>query len=122
MVKILLKLIWLGFGTFGLVTIGQKYWPQVKDSSLVQGVQSGLAENQEEELTVNDLKNLDPQTAGQVLSKMVKTEVVKVLEATSEQVRTFPAAQVKKIKIGACEELLEEDICAVAKEIECPVE
>ncbi len=81
-----------------------------------------MAENQEEELTVNDLKNLDPQTAGQVLSKMVKTEVVKVLEATSEQVRTFPAAQVKKIKIGACEELLEEDICAVAKEIECPVE
>ncbi|MDP4031115.1 MAG: hypothetical protein Q8P47_02410, partial [Candidatus Beckwithbacteria bacterium] len=69
-----------------------------------------------------DLKNLDPQQASQVLGQMVKTEVVKILETTGEQVKTFPAKQIKKIKIGACEELLEEDICSVAKEIECSLE
>ena len=124
MVKLLLKLIWLGFGTFGLVTVGQKYWPQATPANLVRGVQDILRSDQSPEpgASAIDLKNLDPQTASRVLGQMVKTEVVKVLEQTSEQVRTFPAAQVKKIKIGACEELLEEDICAVAKEIECPVE
>lgn len=110
MVKLLLKLIWLGFGVFGLVTVGQKYWPQVKQSDLIRGVQ---------DTTVDDIKNLDPQTASQVLGQMVKTEVTKILETTGEQIKTFPAKQVRKIKIGACEELLEEDICAVAKEIEC---
>ena len=119
MVKLLLKLIWLGFGVFGLVVVGQKYWPKVKDSSLVQGVQGSLIPNQEEKLTVSDIKNLDPQTASQILGQMVKSEVTKILETTSEQIKAFPAQQVKKIKIGACEELLEEDICAVAKEIEC---
>lgn len=110
MVKLLLKLIWLGFGVFGLVTVGQKYWPEVQRSDLVRGVQ---------DTTVDDIKNLDPQTASQVLGQMVKTEVTKILETTGEQIKTFPAKQVRKIKIGACEELLEEDICAVAKEIEC---
>ena len=127
MVKLLLKLIWLGFGVFGLVVVGQKYWPKVKGSNFIQGVEGALVSQQTEvdpnesptALTVNDIKNLDPQTASQVLGQMVKTEVVKILETTSEQIKTFPAKQVKKIKIGACEELLEEDICAVAKEIEC---
>ena len=50
---------------------------------------------------------------------MVKTEVTKIIESATEEITTFPAKQVKKIKIGACEELLEEDICSVAKEIEC---
>ncbi len=126
MVKLLLKLIWLGFGTFGLVTVGQKYWPQATPANLVRGVQDVLRLESPEPgappASLTDLKNLDPQAASQVLGQMVKTEVVKILEATGEQVRTFPATQVKKIKIGACEELLEQDICAVAKEIECPVE
>ena len=107
--------------------VGQKYWPKVKGSNFIQGVEGALVSQQTEvdpnesptALTVNDIKNLDPQTASQVLGQMVKTEVVKILETTSEQIKAFPAQQVKKIKIGACEELLEEDICAVAKEIEC---
>lgn len=122
MVKLLLKLAWLGFGVFGLVTVGQKYWPAVKESDLIKGVQGSLVENQEETVRFEDLKNLDPQQASQVLGQMVKTEVVKILETTGEQVKTFPAKQIKKIKIGACEELLEEDICSVAKEIECLLE
>lgn len=123
MVKLILKLIWFGFGVFGLVVVGQKYWSGFKPSDLVKGVQSTLISSENlppgQQLTVNNLQNLDPQTAGQVLGQMVKTEVVKILETTSEQVKTFPARQVKKIKIGACEELLEEDICSVAKEAQC---
>ena len=119
MVKLLLKLIWLVFGTFGLVTVGQKYWPKMENSDFVQGVQGGLLQNQEEKLTVSDIKNLDPQVASQVLGQLVKTEVTRILESATEEIKTFPAKQVKKIKIGACEELLEEDICSVAKEIEC---
>lgn len=123
MVKLILKVIWFGFGAFGLVVVGQKYWPGLKPSDLIKGVQSTLISGEnpetEKQMTVQDLKNLDPQTVSQVLGQMVKTEVVKILETTSEQVKTFPARQVKKIKIGACEELLEEDICSVAKEIKC---
>ena len=123
MVKLVLKLLWLGFGLFGLVIVGQKYWPQVKPADLIRGVQSSLVSDQGEKLgetlTVNDIKNLDPQQASQILGEMVKTEVVKIMETTGEQIKAFPAKQVKKIKIGACEELLEEDICSVAKEIEC---
>jgi hypothetical protein len=126
MVKLLLKLVWLGFGVFGLVTLGQKYWPKSFSPDLIKGVQNGLVSSEpkaaDEKLTVSDLRNLDPQIASQVLGTMVKTEVTKILEATSEEVKSFPAKQVKKIKIGACEEILEEDFCSVAKEIECPVE
>lgn len=123
MVKLILKLIWFGFGVFGLVVVGQKYWPNLKPSDLVKGVQGTLVSSENSQAgdkqVINDLKNLDPQTASQVLGQMVKTEVVKILEIASEQVKTFPARQVKKIKIGACEELLEEDICSVAKEVNC---
>lgn len=122
MVKLALKLIWFSFGAFGLFSVGRQYWPQIKESPLIQGVQGGLVENGEDQgetVTLKDITNLDPQIASQVLGQMVKTEVVKILETTSEQIKTFPAKQVKKIKIGACEELLEEDICSVAKEIEC---
>ena len=99
MVKLLLKLIWLGFGVFGLVVVGQKYWPKVKGSNFIQGVEGALVSQQTEvdpnesptALTVNDIKNLDPQTASQVLGQMVKTEVVKILETTSEQIKAFPA-------------------------------
>jgi hypothetical protein len=124
MVKLLLKLVWFGFGAFGLVVVGQKYLPQFPPSSLVKGVQQILVSNGEdqttnEQLTVKDLKNLDPEATSRVLGQMVKTEVTKVLQVASEEVKTFPAKQVKKIKIGACEELLEEDICSVAKEIDC---
>ncbi|MDP4031134.1 MAG: hypothetical protein Q8P47_02505, partial [Candidatus Beckwithbacteria bacterium] len=100
MVKLLLKLAWLGFGVFGLVTVGQKYWPEVQPADLIKGVQGSLVPENGDKLTVNDLKNLDPQQASQVLGQMVKTEVVKILETTGEQVKTFPAKQIKKIKIG----------------------
>lgn len=123
MVKLLLKLIWFGFGTFGLVVIGQKYWPGFKSSDLVKGVQSMLISGENSklnnQLTVENLQNLDPQTASQVLGQMVKTEAVKILDATTEQVKTFPAKQVRKIKIGACENLLEEDMCSLVKELNC---
>lgn len=119
MVKLLLKLIWFGFGAFGLVTIGQKYWPEANPADLIRGVQGSLVPDNGEKLTVEDIRNLDPQTASQVLGQTIKTEVTKILESASKEITTFPAKQVRKIKIGACEELLEEDICSVAKEIEC---
>ena len=117
--KLVAKLIWLGFGLFGVVTVGQKFWPGLKRSELIQGVQGALVESLEDGVSVDDLKNLTSDEVSQVLGETVKTQVVKILETTSEQVKTFPAKQVKKIKIGACEELLEEDICSVAKEAEC---
>ena len=89
MVKLLFKLIWLGFGTFGLVTVGQKYWPQFKP---VKQVVSAL-----------------PQTNVETLKPVLQEQLVKIMGAASEQIKSFPATQVKKIKIGACEELLEED-------------
>lgn len=125
MVKWLLKFIWLGFGLFGFLSLGQKLWPEATPEKLVRGVQGVLRPDESTvpevspPLTLTDLTNLDPQEASRVLGQMVKTEVVKILETTAEQIKTFPAKQVKKIKIGACEELLEEDICSVAKEIEC---
>lgn len=125
MVKLLLKLIWFGFGAFGLVVIGQKYWPGANPADLIRGAQGSLVSDKSEagdrgeKLTINDLKNLDPQTASQVLGETIKVEVTKILETVTEEVTTFPAKQVRKIKIGACEELLEEDICSVAKEIQC---
>ena len=119
MVKLLLKLAWLGFGLFGVVTVGQKFWPSLERSDLIQGVQSALVDSLEDGVSVDDLKSLNSDEVSQVLGETIKTQVVKILESTSEQITAFPAKQVKKIKIGACEELLEEDICSVAKEIEC---
>lgn len=119
MVKLALKLVWLGFGLFGVITVGQKYFPQLTPAGLISGVQTSLISDQKETPTINDLKYLDPQQASQVLGQMIKTEVVEIMETAGEQIKTFPARQVKKIKIGACEELLEEDICSVAREIEC---
>lgn len=45
-----------------------------------------------------------------------------ILEETTEEIKEFPAKQIRKIKIGACEELLEEDICSVASELNCSVD
>jgi len=108
MVKWLLKLAWLGFGLFGVVTVGQKFWPGLERSELIQGVQGALVDSLEDGVSVDDLKSLNSDEVSQVLGETIKTQVVKILESTSEE-----------IKIGACEELLEEDICSVAKEIEC---
>ena len=119
MVKLLLKLIWFGFGVFGLVAVGQKYWPEVQPADLIKVMQGSLVPDETGEITIKDLKSLDPQTASQVLGQAVKTEVTKIWASATEEIKTFPAKQVKKIKIGACEELLEEDICSVAKEIQC---
>jgi hypothetical protein len=119
MMKLLLKLIWFGLGAFGLFSLGQKYWPQVQPADLIKGVQGGLLPDKTGPVTIEDIKNLEPSVAGQVLGQIVKTEVTKILESTTEQIKTFPTKQVRKIKIGACEELLEEDICSVAKEIKC---
>lgn len=127
--KLLAKLVWLGFGLFGVVSVGQKIWPQATPANLIRGVQGVLRQDLSSEpgasaapLSVADITNFDPESASQVLGQMVKTEVVNILETTSEKIKTFPAKQVRKIKIGACEELLEEDICSVAKEIKCSVE
>jgi len=131
--KFLLKIAWFGFGLAGLVIVSQKYfphlWPNLKDSSLIKGVQTGLIQSQPDnfssnpnaspKLSLEDIKTLDPQQASQVIAKVVSQEIVKVLETTTEEVKEFPARQVRKIKIGACEELLEEDICSVASQLDC---
>lgn len=129
MVKVALKLVWFAFGAFGLFTVGQKFWPHATPANLIKGVQGVLQPDQSAApdssplpFTLTNLKDLDPQQVSQVLGQMVKTEVVKILETASEQITTFPARQVKKIKIGACEDLLEQDICSVAQEINCQAE
>jgi hypothetical protein len=126
--KLLLKLAWLGFGLAGLYIVAQKYFPnfpaQLKDSSVVKGVQSELAEttqtsdfsSQSDQI---NLQNLDPQTASQVISQVIKRQITQVIQEASTEVKQFPQKTVRKIKIGACEELLEEDICAVAQELDC---
>lgn len=127
--KNLLKIIWFGFGIFGLVVVGQKYWPQIKNTNLIKGVQSGLVQSQdadfssqstERPINLKDLTQLDPQQASQAISQVIKEEITKILESTTTEIKQFPAKQVKQIKIGACENLLEEDICSVAKQLKCP--
>lgn len=127
--KNLLKLIWFAFGASGIYLIAREYWPNfpqnLKDSALVKGVQSRLIEQRPDsdysgqELTLKDIKNLDPQQAAEVISTVINREIKNIIEQTTTEVKQFPAKQVRKIKIGACEELLEEDICSVAKEINC---
>lgn len=131
--KFLLKLAWFGFGLFGLIIIAKQYFPDflpnLKNSSLIKGVQSGLVQSQdadfssqstERPINLKDLTQLDPQQASQAISQVIKEEITKILETTTTEIKQFPAKQVKQIKIGACENLLEEDICSVAKQLKCP--
>lgn len=128
--KNLLKLVWFSFGAFGLYTVVKQAYPNfpgnMNRSALVKGIQGSLLPNEAPEadftsqpLNLASLKGLDPQAAGQVISQAIKQEIIKIMESTTTEIKQFPAKQVRKIKIGACEELLEEDICNVAKEINC---
>ena len=126
--KNLLKFIWFSFGAFGLFMVGQKYWPKIKNTDLIKGVQSGLVQSQDADfssqstaqpINLKDLTQLDPQQASQAISQVIKEEITKILETTTTEIKQFPASQIKKIKIGACENLLEEDICSIAKELQC---
>lgn len=131
--KFLLKLVWFAFGLFGLIIIAKQYFPDflpnLKNSSLVKGIQSGLVQNQTADfssqsngqpINLKELTKLDPQQSSQIISQLIKAEITKILEATTTEIKQFPATQVKKIKIGACENLLEEDICSIAKQLQCP--
>ena len=126
--KKLLKYIWFAFGLIGLAIVAKEYFPSlpdtIKNSSLVKGVQTELDQsNQDADFSASleeiNLQNLDPQAASQVIGKVVKQEVTQILEVVTEEIKEFPARQVRKIKIGACEELLEEDICSVAEQLNC---
>jgi len=103
--------------------------PNLKNSSFIKGVQSGLVQNQTADfssqstpqpLNLKELTKLDPQQSSQIISQLIKAEITKILESTTTEIKQFPASQVKKIKIGACENLLEEDICSIAKQLQCP--
>jgi len=124
--KLLLKLAWLGFGLAGLVIVAKQYFPnfpgKLKDSNLVKGVQTELAQQTgdfSDQADQTSLQNLDPQTASQVISQVIKRQITQVIQEASTEIKQFPKKTVRKIKIGACEELLEEDICAVAQELDC---
>lgn len=117
--KFLIKVIWLGFGLFGLYIVFKQYlpdfWPNLKNSDLVKGVQSELIKTQSADFSLTS----NPEEAGQAIAKIISQQITEVIKNTTSQVKEFPQKQVRKIKIGACEELLEEDICSVAKEIKC---
>ncbi|MFC1627165.1 hypothetical protein ACFL18_01245 [Patescibacteria group bacterium] len=119
--KKLLKYLWFGFGLAGATITFNNYFPDfipnLRKSNLVQQTQTEIT--QSSAFSIADLKTMDPQAAGQVLGAVVKQEITKIIEVAGQEVKEFPARQVKKIKIGACEELLEEDICSVAQELEC---
>lgn len=130
--KFLLKLAWFGFGLFGLIIIVKQYFPEflpnLKNSSLIKGIQSGLVQTQDADfssqstsqpINLKELTQMDPQQSGQIISQLIKAEITKILESTTTEIKQFPAQQVKKIKIGACENLLEEDICSIAKQLQC---
>lgn len=130
--KFLLKLVWFGFGLFGLIILAKEYfpdfWPNLKNSSLVKGVQSGLVQSQTADFSSQskdapvELKNLiqlDPEKASQIISQVINQEITKILETTTTEIKQFPQKQVQKIKIGVCENLLEEDICSAARELKC---
>ncbi|MDZ7586855.1 MAG: hypothetical protein U0946_03795 [Patescibacteria group bacterium] len=130
--KFLFKLAWFGLGLFGLAMIVKQYFPDLmpnfRNSHLVKGVQSGMVQNQNADffepstaqpINLKQLTEMNPQQSGQVISQLIKAEITKILESTTTEIKQFPANQVKKIKIGACENLLEEDICSVAKKINC---
>lgn len=126
--RYLFKIAWLGFGLFGLTIIAKQYFPNVttdlKSSKLIKGVQTELAETDQaadfsSQSTELNLQNLDPQTATEVIARVIREQITQVIQETSTEVKEFPTKTVRKIKIGACEELLEEDICAVAQELQC---
>jgi len=126
--KKLFKYAWFAFGLIGLTIVAKQYFPNlpnaIRNSSLVKGVQTELDQSTQDadfsaSLEEINLKNLDPQAASQVIGQIVKQEITQVLELVTEEIKEFPARQVKKIKIGACEELLEEDICSVAEQLDC---
>jgi len=136
--KYLIKFIWFAFGLAGTVIIAKQYFPdllpKIKNSNLVRGVQTELlhtvadnvdssSDNTEDgigqTLGIQDLKNLDPQEAGKVIGKVVSDQITEFIKETKVEIKEYPAKQVKKIKIGACEELLEEDICSIAQELQC---
>lgn len=119
--KLALKIIWFGFGAAGLFIIIRQYYPNfpknLAQPGLVKGIQSELSGGQP--VSFNNLMETDPTQAAQIIGKILSQEITKTLTSAGEEVKEFPAKQVKKVKIGACESLLEEDICSVAKEIEC---
>jgi len=137
--KYLIKFIWFAFGLAGTVIIAKQYFPdflpKIKNSNLVKGVQTEIVrqavnnidsssdqsegEVSNKTLGIQDLKNLDPQQAGQVIGRVVSDQITEFIKETKVEIKEYPAKQVKKIKIGACEELLEEDICSIAEEIQC---
>ena len=124
--KLILKLVWFGFGVFGLYIIVKQYYPNfpqnLGSSGLVKGIQGSLVSSNSESpqpLNLANLKDLSPQQASQAISQALKQEVTQILETTTTQIKEFPAQEARKIKIGACENLLEEDICNVAREAKC---
>lgn len=112
MVKLLGKIIWFAFGAAGLIIIAKQYLPAFSlpkpNPGLVEGVQSAV------------VNSVTPQQTIQSVGNILGDEATKIFKTTTEEVKKFPAQQVRKIKIGACEQLLEEDICAVVKELKCP--
>ncbi len=130
--KYIFKYFWFGFGLAGVVITANQYFPDLKDnifsSGLIKGIQTEISSNPQvanfstKPITLQDLKNLNTETAAEVVGNVVKQEVGKILEETTEEIKEFPAKQIRKIKIGACEELLEEDICSVASELNCSVD
>lgn len=130
--KFLFKLAWFGFGLFGLTIIIKQYLPglipNLRPSNFVKGVQSSLVQNSSADfssqsasqpINLKELIKLDPQQSGQIISQLLKAEITKILETTTSEIYQFPQKQIKKIKVGACENLLEEDICSVAKQLKC---
>lgn len=101
MVKLLLKLIWFGFGAFGLVTVGQKYWPEIQSSDLVKGVQGSLIPDEKSKLGV------DPAATGQAFSQVVQKEITKIIETNTETIKALPQKEVEKIKIDICNKIMD---------------
>lgn len=101
MVKLLLKLIWFSFGAFGLVTVGQKYWPEIQNSDLVKGVQGSLIVDEESKLGV------DPAATGQAFGQVVQKEITKIIETNTETIKALPQKEVEKIKIDICNKIMD---------------
>ena len=85
--KLILKLIWFGFGLFGLVTLGQKHWPQI---SLVKPTMSTWQSA--------NLQSLTP---------VLQQQAFSVLGAATEQIKALPAQEIEKIKLGVCQKIMD---------------